>query len=96
MKFITLNILCKKFVEQEEQDDSYLNVLADLNITSDEDYETEFKPFSVNVKTLEDEVLHICDRDGSENQSVVEFFDNRTFVVNLSREELVTLLSDTK
>ena len=32
MKFITLNILCKKFVEQEEQDDSYLNVLADLNI----------------------------------------------------------------
>ncbi len=94
MKLIELEILCKKFIETENEDSSYLNVLADLNIKSEEE-DVEFKTFAVNKKVLEDEVLHICERTDYKNQSIVEFFDNRTFIVNLNYKELKKLLNDT-
>lgn len=92
MKFIKLEILCSK--EDSSENDSYKNVLAELNIKDDED-DSSFKEFYINIKTLEDECLYIYSKPSNENETIIEFFDSRSCVVNMKKEDLIELLNDT-
>ena len=98
MKFIKLEILSKLVDKTNvDTDQSYKNVLEELNITSEtsEEDTTEFRPVWLNAKTLNDELLSICERCDYPEQSIIEYFDSRTMIVNLSPDKLAELLNDT-
>lgn len=97
MKFIKLEVLSRIVdpVNSDNEDQAYKNVLEELNITSDEEEDGEFRPIWLNVKTLNDELLSICARCSNSENSVVEYFDSRTMIVNMSPDKLAELLNDT-
>ena len=99
MKFIKLEVLSKVVGPSnlDEDDQAYKNVLEELNISSDsvEEDTTEFRPVWLNVKVLNDELLSICTRYDYPDNSVIEYFDSRTMIVNMSPDKLAELLNDT-
>lgn len=98
MKFIKLEVLSKVVdpTNDDENGQAYKNVLEELNISSDsEEDSTEFRPVWLNVKVLNDELLSICSRYDYPDNSVIEYFDSRTMVVNMSPDKLAELLNDT-
>lgn len=93
MKCIKLEILTNTVTE--EADDSYNNVLAELNIKNDNYLPNEdsyFRAVWLNVKVLEDEMMSIYPRFEFPENSVIEFFDGRTLIINMTADELAKLL----
>lgn len=93
MKLIKLEILTNTVTE--ETDDSYNNVLAELNIKNDDYLPNEnsyFRPVWLNVKVLEDEMMTIYARYEVPENSIIEFFDGRTMIINMTADELAKLL----
>lgn len=98
MKFIKLEVLSKVIDKTNDDDQAYKNVLEELNITSEieEEDTTEFRSVWLNIKTLNDELLSICERVDYPNNSIIEYFDSRTMIVNMSPDKLAELLNDTQ
>lgn len=99
MKFIILEVLHKLISETESENQSYQNVLEELNLSTEtEEVEEEmfWKTVYFNRNVLEEEMFCIEDRvDFEETNCIMSFFDGRTVIINKSKKELTDLLSDT-
>lgn len=95
MKLIELEVLCQTS-QEVEGDESYKNVIADLNLIASDEEEQFWKSIYFNIKMLEDELFNIEPRvDHEKDHCVLSFFDGRTLIVNQSKDTLAKLLDDT-
>ncbi|MFN9110384.1 MAG: hypothetical protein ACK5XN_09985 [Bacteroidota bacterium] len=99
MKLIKLEILSNVIDKESNENNSYKELLEELNLPNPDYLPNEnsyFRPAWLNLKTLEDEILSIYERLDCPDNSIMEYFDGRTMIVNMSPENLIQLLNDTK
>lgn len=98
MKLIKVEILSNIINEETPEDKAYKQVLEELDLP-DPDYlpneNSYFRPAWLNVKILEDEILNIYERLNHPENSIIEYFDGRTMIINMPPNKLVELLHDT-
>lgn len=98
MKLVKVEILSNLINEETPEDKAYKQVLEELDLP-DPDYlpneHSYFRTAWLNLKTLEDEVLSIYERLDHPENSIIEYFDGRTMIINMPPSKLVELLHGT-
>ena len=91
MKLIKLSVLCKPL--DEDSVGSYKSVLSELNIEGNDDESSYYWCDTwYNLKVLEDELFHFYARNSDKTNTVLEFFDGRSTIVDIDFNELQILL----
>ena len=101
MKLIKLNVLSKVIdTTSIDNDQAYKNVLDELGIAnsgSDKpDDDSYFRPVFINENILIEEMLSVYERYENNEHSVIEYFDGRTMIVDITADKLAKLLDDTQ
>jgi uncharacterized protein YlzI (FlbEa/FlbD family) len=92
MKFIKLEVLYSSV--NDDETDSYKNVLKEIGVDSEED--AVFKTTYFNNENFKEEIFCIAARKDNPDNSVIEFFDGKSIIVNEKLENLILKLNDTE
>jgi hypothetical protein len=100
MKLIKLNILSKVVdTTSIDTDQAYKNVLDELGIPNNEidrpDDDSYFRPVFINKNVLIEEMLSVYERYENNEHSIIEYFDGRTMIIDITADTLAKLLDDT-
>lgn len=98
MKLIKLNVLSKVIdTTSVDNDQAYKNVLDELGITPDKpEDDSYFRPVFINENILIEEMLSVYERYENTEHSVIEYFDGRTMIIDITTDKLAKLLDDTQ
>ena len=101
MKLIKLNVLSKVIdTTSIDNDQAYKNVLDELGIPNNEidrpDDDSYFRPVFINKNVLIEEMLSVYERYENNEHSIIEYFDGRTMIIDITTDKLAKLLDDTQ
>jgi|LakMenE01Jun11ns_1017448.scaffolds.fasta_scaffold7696354_1 hypothetical protein len=101
MKLIKLNVLSKVVdTTSIDTDQAYKNVLDELGIPNNEidrpDDDSYFRPVFINKNVLIEEMLSVYERYENNEHSIIEYFDGRTMIIDITANTLAKLLDDTQ
>lgn len=89
MKFIELDVLC---IKTETEDSAYANVLAELNIVTENEKEYYWKKISFNKSSFEEEIYAIEERKDHPLESVISFYGGESVTVKIPPHKLIEKL----